>query len=124
MNFCPQCGASLPGGAVSFCPQCGKALPQAEASRSAVKEGASRREKTARRPGRKQTGRGAAAARKPSPAKNSMDENYDGYYDDVPPIDAGWDAGGMDGTLLKRVVLLILGAVCVIVLAVVLMTLL
>lgn len=53
-----------------------------------------------------------------------MDENYDGYYDDVPPIDAGWDAGGMDKALVKRVVLLVVGALVVIVLALVLMTLL
>lgn len=53
-----------------------------------------------------------------------MDENYDGYYDDVPPIDAGWDAGSMDKALVKRVVFLVLGAVCVIILSIVLMTLL
>ena len=26
MNFCPYCGAALPGGAAAFCPECGKAL--------------------------------------------------------------------------------------------------
>ena len=122
MNYCPQCGASLLGGALSFCPHCGKALPQDGASRSAGKKTVSKQKRAARGPGRRPAGR--ASARKPRPARNPMDENYDGYYDDVPPIDAGWDAGSMDKALVKRVVLLVVGAVCVIILSIVLMTLL
>lgn len=122
MNFCPQCGASLPGGAVSFCPQCGEALPQDGAVKSTPKKSPSKKKPAARGPRRKPVGH--RSAQKVRPAQNPMDENYDGYYDDVPPIDTGWDSGGMDPDLIKRVVILVLGAVCLIGLAIVLMTLL
>lgn len=122
MNFCPQCGASLPGGAVSFCPQCGKALPQDGAVKPTQKKRVSKKKTAARGPSRKPVGH--RSSQKARPAQDPMAENYDGYYDDVPPVDAGWDSGGMDPELIKRVVLLVLGAVCLIGLAIVLMTLL
>ncbi len=50
-----------------------------------------------------------------------MDIGYDGYYDDVQPVDAGARGEGMDPELMKRVGLVILGAVGVIGLAVILM---
>lgn len=126
MNFCPHCGASLPGGAVSFCPNCGNALPHDEAVPPMDKKDASRHQKSRNtpRPRKKQTKHGTQTSRKSHPPKNPMDANYDGYYDDVAPIDAGWDAGGLDVELIKRVALLVLAAVCVIVLAIVLMKML
>lgn len=122
MNFCPQCGASLPGGALSFCPHCGKALPQGGASRPAGKKTISKQKKAVRGPSRKPAGH--RSSQKARPAQNPMDENYDGYYDDVPPIDAGWDSGGMDPELIKRMVILVLGTVCLIALSIVSMSLL
>lgn len=53
-----------------------------------------------------------------------MDINYDGYYDDIQPIDAGARGEGMDPELVKRIVLIILGAVGTIILAIILMLLL
>lgn len=53
-----------------------------------------------------------------------MDVNYDGYYDDIQPIDAGVRGEGMDPGLAKRIALLIIGAVGIIALAVIMMTLL
>ena len=53
-----------------------------------------------------------------------MDENYDGYYNDVTPVDAGQRGDRIDPELVKRIAILIAGALGVIVLAVVLMTLL
>ena len=53
-----------------------------------------------------------------------MDINYDGYYDDIQPIDAGVRGEGMDPELVKRIILVILGAVGAIILAVILMMLL
>lgn len=123
MNYCPHCGVSLPGGAVSFCPQCGEALPQG-GERPVRKKSGSRKKRPTHRPAGKTTGHDTSASRNPRPAPNPMDENYDGYYDDVPPIDAGWDAGGLDPDLVKRVTLLILGAISMIALAITLMMLL
>jgi len=53
-----------------------------------------------------------------------MDVNYDGYYDDVLPVDAGQQGERMDPELIKRIVLLIVGALGVIILAAVLMSVL
>lgn len=53
-----------------------------------------------------------------------MDINYDGYYNDVQPVDAGQLGERMDPELVKRIVLLIVGAVGVIVLAAIMMSVL
>lgn len=111
MKFCPYCGVSLPGGAASFCPECGKSLPtqKAAAPRQQKKKPPQRNPKQ-------------APQRRPKP--DPMDVNYDGYYDDVQPIDSEVRGEGMDPELFKRIGLVILGAVGAIVLAVILMTLL
>ena len=90
MKFCPHCGASLPGGAASFCPECGKPLP--------ARNAAGARERKKRQPQQK-------PLRRPV---NPMDVNYDGYYNDIQPIDAGARGEGMDPELVKRIGLVIL----------------
>lgn len=59
-----------------------------------------------------------------SPKPNPMDVNYDGYYDDVRPMDTDARGEGPDPELLKRIGLVVLGAVGAIAFAVILMTLL
>lgn len=110
MKFCPYCGASLPGGAASFCPECGKELP--------------RRGQAAPKKTIKPTRKGPPHQEPRRPPQNPMNANYDGYYNDIQPIDAGMRGEGMDPELVKRVVLVILGAVAAIALAAVLMMLL
>ena len=39
-----------------------------------------------------------------------MDINYDGYYNDVKPIDAGQQRDRLDPELIKKVILLVAGA--------------
>lgn len=61
------------------------------------------------------------------PAKrrtNPIDVNYDGYYDDVKPVDAGELDERMDPELIKKVAILLAGVLVVIIASVVLMTLL
>lgn len=53
-----------------------------------------------------------------------MDVNYDGYYNDIQPIDAGARGERMDPELIKRIGLVILCAVGAIILSVALMMLL
>ncbi len=108
MKFCPYCGASLPGGAASFCPECGKPLP--------VGNTAGTQEQKKRRPQQK-------PKQRPRPL-NPMDVSYDGYYNDIQPIDAGARGEGMDPELIKRIGMVILCAVGAIVLSVALMMLL
>ena len=53
-----------------------------------------------------------------------MDINYDGYYDDIQPVDAGVRGEGTDPDLIRQIVLVILGALGIITFAIVLMMLL
>lgn len=117
MNFCSHCGAPLVGGAASFCSECGKPLRQQvkpDKPRSSA-----RSESRIQKP--KCNTQRQVQQRLP---KNPMDENYDGYYDDVPTVDADRVSEGLDPVLLKRILLLILGAVAVIGLTAALMLLL
>ena len=111
MKFCPYCGVSLPGGAASFCPECGKPLP--------IRKSADARQQKKRTPQQKPR---QTPQRRPRP--NPMDVNYDGYYNDIQPVDSDVHGEGMDPELLKRIGLVILGAVGAIILSVILMNLL
>ena len=99
MKYCPFCGAELLPGALSFCPECGEALPTYQTN---VQEpAASTLEKHRKR------------NRKAQPAPE-VDPNYDGYYDDVEPIDADRGREGMDPRLMGKVALVCLGVALVI----------
>lgn len=111
MKFCPQCGAALPGGAAPFCPECGKKL----------KEPARGGDKKHRTPHRRN---GQEVSCPDGTGQDQQDEAYDGYYDDVAPVDADQAGDRIDPALIKRILLVILGTVGVITLAAVLMFLL
>ena len=53
-----------------------------------------------------------------------MEEDYDGYYDDVLPMDTGRQREGIDRSIVKKIAILISGLVVVIGLCVALMYLL
>ena len=114
MKFCPYCGASLVGGAVSFCAECGKPLPG--------KEQKPLKERAARPPVKKS--RAPSQTPPGFSAPNPMDAHYDGYYNDRPPIDAGRMGNRKDPELVKRIALVILGAVGLIALSTALLMLL
>lgn len=144
MKYCPFCGAELLGPEVSFCTECGKHLP-AEAKSQTEAEAPL----TAADPPRESKKKAASARLKPKPQKKSRSsiegapterlqsqsgeedrpepepaDDYDGYYDDVEPIDAGSTRPGLDREMIKKISLLVLGALLVIGLCVVMMTLL
>lgn len=124
MKYCPYCGASLVGGAASFCSECGKKIPsQAEPTQSKPR---SKRNTNARNyPAGPQKHRKSNVV--PRPAKrrtNPMDFNYDGYYDDVKPIDAGMQDEHVDPELMKKIAILLLGVLAVILVSVLVMALL
>ena len=113
MKFCPYCGASLVGGAASFCAECGKQIPVHGAKSTSMP------------PLRKHRSIGAEKRQGSHPAsKHPMDINYDGYYNDVKPIDAGQQRDRLDPELIKKVILLVAGALGVILLAIAFMALL
>jgi len=102
MKFCPYCGADLIEDAVSFCAECGKQLPT----------GKTQKEKSKEKPEIKK----ASKKKKKKPAKkpesnieveNIVDDGYDGYYDDVRPVDEGHEREGVDKELVKKIVSII-----------------
>lgn len=116
MKFCPNCGASLPGSTASFCPECGKKLPRMQ------REPDTRLRKS--RPPAKKQHEPPKRNMPQRPRRNPQDENYDGYYNDVAPVDAGLRGDGVDPELVRRVAILIASALGIIILAIVLMMLL
>lgn len=80
-----------------FCPECGKELGGVTPKKRPHPSG--------KRPQSPANGR-LSSERTDDP----MDMGYDGYYDDVLPVDAGEDRDRADPELVKRVVLVILGA--------------
>ncbi|MBR6862063.1 MAG: hypothetical protein IKM73_12155 [Acidaminococcaceae bacterium] len=144
MRYCPFCGAELPGLEVSFCAECGKQLPAGNApqtepedrptpvenQRNPKKKSAPVRPK--REPKKKSrpsiegapTERLSSQSGEKAPAAPDPDAGYDGYYDDISPADAGTVRPGMDREMVKKIILLVAGALLVIGLCVVMMTLL
>lgn len=107
MKYCPYCGVSLTGDAAFFCPECGKALRQ---RKHGVPNGRCRKPSDRRRP--------------QQPMRPPVDEHYDGYYDDVKPIDAGQTEVRHDPQMIKQIIGIVSGAIAIIILAIVLMLLL
>ena len=99
MKYCPFCGAELLPGALSFCPECGEALPTPQTN--AQEPAAPTQEKRRKRSQKSQTA-------------PEVDSNYDGYYDDVEPLDADREREGMDTRLIGKVALVCLGVALVI----------
>ena len=120
MKFCPYCGASLVGGAASFCAECGKQIPVHGAKSTSMPPLRKHRSIGAE----KRQGSHPASKHPPKQKKNPMDINYDGYYNDVKPIDAGQQRDRLDPELIKKVILLVAGALGVILLAIAFMALL
>ena len=112
MKHCPYCGASLPRSAASFCPNCGK--PQRKRKKPP------QRPPTKKPPGPKQV----PTAQQSVPASKAPDDGYDGYYNDVLPIDSSELPEQMDPALVKQIIILLAGAAAIIALAIILMTLL
>ena len=112
MKYCPYCGAEILSGAFSFCPECGGSLSVLEESQTSAEAPPAQKQGKEPRP------------RKPRKSKHPKEEkprrtfalppDYDGYYGDVKPIDAGLQREGVDTRLILRVALLVVGVALVI----------
>lgn len=124
MKYCPYCGADLPDGAVSFCMECGNALPDEKKSdvQSEKKEHRPIKKKT--RPKKRKRKVSKPAGETPVAKTPVAEDDYDGYYDDVLPMDTGRQREGIDRSIVKKIAILISGLVVVIGLCVALMYLL
>lgn len=148
MKYCPFCGADLISPEVSFCAECGKALPVRSSRQTETETALERPSRKDTRP--RETRKKAAPVkprRKPrndpgssiegapteklSPRsgeetapEGALPDDYDGYYDDVAPLDIDAVRPGLDREMIKKISFLVLGALLVIGLCVVLMTVL
>ena len=90
MKYCPYCGADLIEDAVSFCAECGKQLPAGKPQKEKSKE--------------------KQPIKKPESSiedETVVDDGYDGYYDDVRPVDEGHERDGVDKELIKKIAIII-----------------
>ena len=97
MKYCPYCGAALPDSAVSFCPECGKSLPDTEV-KTPVRE-KKRKEKPVK---------SKVRSSKAKKTDVTVEDDYDGYYNDRLPIDEGRRQDGPDRNIIKKIVALVL----------------
>ena len=104
MNECPHCGAAIVDSVALFCTRCGKPLDDVTKTDEQSGQQKSKREIIAESP--------------------KSEGDYDGYYDDVHPMDEGFHREGVDRSLIKRIVLLIVGFLLAIVACVAMMYLL
>jgi len=118
MKYCPYCGVAQTGGAVSYCEECGYEIKPLE-NETPVEPGLIRKTKRTKK---KSKSRLRKHVREPV-AELIVDE-YNGYYDDVQPIDSGRIHDRMDPELIKRVIIIAAGAVLIIILSVLLVFLL
>lgn len=107
MKYCPYCGVDLPEGAVSFCPECGNALPSKKKNDAQLdieklkpvkkKAGLRKWEKKAYKPTEKTS----------ADETQIINDDYDGYYDDIRPVDEDRQWERIDQSIVKKIAMLI-----------------
>lgn len=103
MKYCPYCGADILDTAVSFCSECGKSLPGKTSSPPQT-------EKKQKKKHKKPT------TQVPQVPERLDDLGYDGYYDDIRPLDESRIKECMDKKLIRNIALVV-GVVAVIIIA-------
>lgn len=126
MKYCPYCGADLPDGAVSFCVECGNALPGEKKKEEPIAE---KKKSTKKRSGTKKRSRRPSKSPRhmekvTAEKESAKEDDYDGYYDDILPVDEGRQREGIDRSMVKKIAILIGGLAVVIGICVVIMYLL
>ena len=112
MKFCPYCGADLVEDVVYFCAECGKQLPSGKSQKENAKEKTTIK-KTSKMKKRLKPIKKAESS---FDAESVVDDGYDGYYDDVRPIDEDHEREGIDKELIKKITLII-GVLFVVIIA-------
>ena len=118
MKYCPYCGAAIIGGAVSFCAECGNEI-QPQEEDGPVEPIKARKPKRQPKKARKKSRKDVK-----DPMPEPVDDGYDGYYNDVQPIDSGRIHDRMDPELIKRIIIIAAGAVVLIIFSILLIFLL
>lgn len=111
MKFCPYCGTKIVNDKSSFCIECGKELP--------AKTPLQNQEIVPKENHHIEPETQATISNEQLYAK--YNEGYDGYYEDLLPIDNGQVHIGIDKFLVKRIATLAGGTLLVIILCLVMM---
>lgn len=119
MKYCPYCGAELLGGTVSFCTECGKAIKERKSKKKSEKKMLEERKKEADASRDIVTDKDGIEEKK----TEIVDDGYDGYYDDVLPIDESVEYQGIDKQTVKKIIIIIVGVIVAISICVVAMCL-
>ena len=106
MKYCPCCGADIPVGAVSFCAECGKALPamKEKPEKSTPVETSSA--------GKKKKHKSSVVT--DAELRKTYNDGYDGYYEDLLPVDHGKERFETDSAPIKKIIVLAIGVLVVI----------
>ncbi len=102
MKYCPYCGADLIEEAVSFCAECGKQLPAGKAQKEKPKD-----KPEIKKASKKKKKKSAKKTESSIEVETVVDDGYDGYYDDIRPIDEGHEREGVDKDLIKKIAIII-----------------
>lgn len=102
MKYCPYCGADLIEAAVSFCAECGKQLPAGKMQKEKPKE-----KPEIKKASKKKKKKPIKKAESSTEDETVVDDGYDGYYDDIRPIDEGHEREGVDKELIKKIAIII-----------------
>lgn len=102
MKYCPYCGADLIEDAVSFCAECGKQLPAGQMQKEKSKE-----KPEIKKASKKKKKTSIKKAESSTEDETVVDDGYDGYYDDIRPIDEGHEREGVDKELIKKIAIII-----------------
>lgn len=98
MKYCPYCGADIPDGTVFFCAECGKALPakKEKPEKSTPVETSSA--------GKKKKHKSSVVT--DAELRKTYNDGYDGYYEDLLPVDHGKERFETDSAPIKKIIVL------------------
>ena len=122
MNYCPYCGAELLNKELPFCCECGKGLrvdtqvkkPTGQ-EHNRLKTGSMSSDSSCRQPILlRNKKRSKASTTRTEDNVKKTDEGYDGYYDDILPVDLGIQKEEGNGELLKKIAVVIIGVLLII----------
>lgn len=105
MKYCPYCGADLLGGAVSFCSECGKSIKVRKKKAKSEKKPPKEKKTKAK------VSKDVIEEAEPAEAPEVVDDGYDGYYDDVLPVDENVERQGLDKQTVKNLIIIIVGVI-------------
>ena len=108
MKYCPYCGAELLGGTASFCCECGKSIKGRKTkAKSEKKPPAEKRKKS----NIIETEDVTPKSENNEEITTEENDGYDGYYDDILPVDESIERQGIDKTVVKNLIIIIVGVI-------------